>query len=160
MYDGSSNPYDHMLHFNQAIILNAWNNWLLCKVFPASLKGPALAWFHKFPRESLNSFNKLWAVFVSQYLQIVRKEKSACSNPSSSGTTSPSRTSPGDLGKSSNKLILTIWTKSYRTSEEVLGRLLLSSSPFPLIHLQPWKNCIDGQTNIPLWRIIFGPPHK
>ena len=23
MYDGSSDPYDHMLHFNQAMILNA-----------------------------------------------------------------------------------------------------------------------------------------
>ena len=43
MYDGSSYPYDHMLHFNQAMILSAGNDRLLCKVFPASLKGPALA---------------------------------------------------------------------------------------------------------------------
>ena len=43
MYDGSTNPYDHMLHFNQAMILNAGDDRLLCKVFPASLKGPALA---------------------------------------------------------------------------------------------------------------------
>ena len=43
MYDGSSNPYDHMLHFNQAMILSAGNDCLLCKVFLASLKGPALA---------------------------------------------------------------------------------------------------------------------
>ena len=59
MYGGSSDPYDHMLHFNQAMILNAWNDRLLCKVFPASLKGPALAWFHKLPRGSLNSFGEL-----------------------------------------------------------------------------------------------------
>ena len=43
MYDGSLNPYDHMLHFNQVVILNAGNDRLLFKVFPASLKGPALA---------------------------------------------------------------------------------------------------------------------
>ena len=42
-YDGSSNPYDHMVHFNQAMILNTGDNRLLCKVFPASLKEPALA---------------------------------------------------------------------------------------------------------------------
>ena len=36
-FDGSSNPYDHMLHYNQAMILNAGNDRLLCKVFPASL---------------------------------------------------------------------------------------------------------------------------
>ena len=59
MYDGSSDPYDHMLHFNQAMILNSRNDRLLCKVFSASLKGPALAWFHKLPRGSLNSFGEL-----------------------------------------------------------------------------------------------------
>ena len=72
MYDGSSNSYDHMLHFNQAMILNAGNDRLLCKVFPASLKGPALGWFHKLPRGSLKSFGELWATFVSQYLCFVR----------------------------------------------------------------------------------------
>ena len=65
MYDGSSNPYDHMLHFNQAMILNAGDDRLLCKVFPASLKGPALGWFHKLPRGSINSFGELWVMFVS-----------------------------------------------------------------------------------------------
>ena len=28
MYDGSSDPYDHMLHFKQAMILNAENDQL------------------------------------------------------------------------------------------------------------------------------------
>ena len=74
MYNGSSDPYDHMLHFNQAMILNAGNDRLLCKVFPASLKGLALAWFHKLPRGSLNSFDKLWVAFVSQYLCSVRQK--------------------------------------------------------------------------------------
>ena len=65
MYDGSSDPYDHMLHFNRAMILNAGDDRFLCKVFPASLKGPALSWFHKLPRGLLNSFSELWAAFVS-----------------------------------------------------------------------------------------------
>ena len=55
-FDGSANPYDHMLHYNQVMILNAGNDRLLCKVFPASLGGHALAWFHKLPRNSINSF--------------------------------------------------------------------------------------------------------
>ena len=74
MYEGSSDLYDHMLHFNQAMILNAGDDRLLCKVFPASLKGPALPWFHKLPRGSINSFGELWAVFVSQYLCSVRQK--------------------------------------------------------------------------------------
>ena len=74
MYDGSSDPYDHMLHFNQAMILNAGNDRLLCKVFPTSLKGPALTWFHKLPRRYINSFNELWAAFASKCLCSVRQK--------------------------------------------------------------------------------------
>ena len=36
IYDGSSDPYDHMLHYNQAMILSAGDDRLLCKVFLAS----------------------------------------------------------------------------------------------------------------------------
>ena len=67
-FDGSVDPYDHMLHYNQAMILNTGNDRLLCKVFPASLRGLELAWFHKLLRNSINSFNELWVAFVSQYL--------------------------------------------------------------------------------------------
>ena len=74
MYGGSSDPYDHMLHFNQAMILNARDDRLLCKVFPTSLKGPTLAWFHKLSRRSINSFSELWVAFVSQYLCSVRQK--------------------------------------------------------------------------------------
>ena len=43
-------------------------------MFPASLKGPTLAWFHKLPRRSINSFSELWDAFVSQYLCSVRQK--------------------------------------------------------------------------------------
>ena len=74
MYDVSSDPYDHMLHYNQAMILSTGDDRLLCKVFPASLKGPVFAWFHKLPRESINTFSQLWTIFVSQYLCSVRQK--------------------------------------------------------------------------------------
>ena len=74
MYDGSSDPYDHMLHFNEAMILNTGDDRFLCKVFLATLKGQNLAWFHKLPRGSINSFGELWAAFVSQYLCSVRQK--------------------------------------------------------------------------------------
>ena len=59
MFDGSSDPYDHMLHYNQAMTLNVGNDHLLCKVFLASLQGPALALFHKLLCNLINSFNEL-----------------------------------------------------------------------------------------------------
>ena len=65
IFDGFTNPYDHMLHYNQATTLNVGNDWLLCKVFLTSLR-------HKLPRYSINSFNELWAAFILRYLCSVR----------------------------------------------------------------------------------------
>ena len=59
MFDGSADPYDHMLHHNQVMTLNAGNNHLLFKVFPASLRGHALARFHKLSLNSINFFYEL-----------------------------------------------------------------------------------------------------
>ena len=78
-FDGSTDPYDHVLHYNQAMILNADNDQLLCKVFLASLRGPPLAWFHKLPCNSINSFNELWATFILQYLCSVRQKRNISS---------------------------------------------------------------------------------
>ena len=43
-------------------------------MFPASLKGPTLAWFQKLPRGSINTFGKLWVAFISQYLCSIRQK--------------------------------------------------------------------------------------
>ena len=112
MYDGSSDPYDHMLHYNQAMILNARDDRLLCKVFPASLKGPTLAWFYKLPRGSINTFGELWAVFVSQYLCSVRKKGNISSLQSIR-----------DL-KRSSRSTFTVWMLSYKISERSSGQLI------------------------------------
>ena len=42
-FNGSTDPYSHMLYYNQAMNLNVGNDRLLSKVFLASLQGPALA---------------------------------------------------------------------------------------------------------------------
>ena len=44
-YDGSSYPFDHIMHYRQLMTLNIRNDALLCKVFPASLQGQALHGF-------------------------------------------------------------------------------------------------------------------
>ena len=72
-FDGSADPYDHMLHYNQAMTLNVDNDGLLCKVFLASLRGPTLAWFHKLLRNSRNSFNEILVAFISQYVCLIEE---------------------------------------------------------------------------------------
>ena len=135
MYDGSSDSYDHMLHFNQVMILNAGDDRLLCKVFPASLKGPTLAWFHK-------------------------RETSSLCKPSSSRRKSPSAISPEDLEGPFNRLIRTVWMRSSIISGGALGQPHHSFTRYPWISLRQWKNCTDGRINIQHWRIISGQPPR
>ena len=78
-FDGFTDPYGHMLHYIHAMILNVSNDRLLCKVFPTSLQGPALVWFHKFPCNSINLFNELWAAFISQYFFSVQQKRNISS---------------------------------------------------------------------------------
>ena len=78
-FEGFTDPYDHMLHYNRAMTLNAGNDLLLCKIFPASLRGLTLIWFHKLPRNSINMFYKLWGVFILQHLCSVRQQRNISS---------------------------------------------------------------------------------
>ena len=74
-FDGSTDPHNHMLHYNQVMLLNVGDDRLLCKVFQSSLRGPALAWFHKLSCNSINSFNELLAAFISHYLCSVQQKR-------------------------------------------------------------------------------------
>ncbi|RVW59441.1 hypothetical protein CK203_110190 [Vitis vinifera] len=67
-YDGSSDPFDHIIHYRQLMTLDIGNDALLCKVFPASLQGQALSWFHRLPPNSVDNFRDLSKAFVGQYL--------------------------------------------------------------------------------------------
>nr|CAN65157.1 hypothetical protein VITISV_014181 [Vitis vinifera] len=58
-YDGTKDPFDHIMHYKQLMTLDIGNDALLCKVFPASLQGQALSWFHRLPMNSVNNFQEL-----------------------------------------------------------------------------------------------------
>ena len=38
-YDGTNDPFDHIMHYKQLMTLDIGNGMLLCKVFPANLQG-------------------------------------------------------------------------------------------------------------------------
>ncbi|RVW17618.1 hypothetical protein CK203_096711 [Vitis vinifera] len=65
-YDGTNDPFDHIMHYRQLMTLDIGNDALLCKVFPASLQGQALSWFHRLPPNSVDNFRDLSEAFVGQ----------------------------------------------------------------------------------------------
>ncbi|RVX10442.1 hypothetical protein CK203_016901 [Vitis vinifera] len=60
-------PFDHIMHYRQLMTLDIGNDALLCKVFPASLQGQTLSWFHRLPMNSVDNFWDLSETFVGQY---------------------------------------------------------------------------------------------
>ncbi|RVW60307.1 hypothetical protein CK203_084063 [Vitis vinifera] len=63
------------MHYRQLMTLDIGNDVLLCKVFPASLQGQALSWFHRLPPNSVNNFRDLSEAFVGQYLCSARHKQ-------------------------------------------------------------------------------------
>ncbi|KAL6319590.1 hypothetical protein AAG906_014266 [Vitis piasezkii] len=74
-YDGTNDPFDHIMHYRQLMTLDIGNDELLCKVFPASLQGQALSWFHRLPPNSVDNFRDLSEAFVGQYLCSARHKQ-------------------------------------------------------------------------------------
>lgn len=75
MYDGTSNLFDHLMHFWQLMTLNISNDVLLFKVFSTNLHGPTLSWFHRFPHNSINYFQDVSKAFVSHNLCPTRQKQ-------------------------------------------------------------------------------------
>ncbi|RVX18519.1 hypothetical protein CK203_006774 [Vitis vinifera] len=63
------------MHYRQLMTLDIGNDALLCKVFPASLQGQALSWFHRLPPNSVGNFRDLSEAFVGQYLCSARHKQ-------------------------------------------------------------------------------------
>ena len=75
LYDGSNDPFDHIMHYRQLMTLDIGNVPLLCKVFPASLQGQALSWFHRLSLNFVDNFRDLLDAFVGQYLCSARQKQ-------------------------------------------------------------------------------------
>ena len=150
MDDGSTDPYDHMLHYNQTMILSAGNDRLMCKVFSASLKGPALAWFHKLPRGSINLFSDLWTTFISQYLCSIRHKGNISSLHAILKREEESirdfTQRFGQVVQQINIYSIDVVLQNFRLAS---GLLPLSFNLYLWILPQQWKNCIDGKISIP-----------
>ncbi|XP_059627707.1 uncharacterized protein LOC132270545 [Cornus florida] len=75
LFDGTTDPIDHVYHIELKMALKTENYSLMCKCFPTSLAGPTLNWLKNLPRGSVDSFRSLCDRFISQYYGNKRPEK-------------------------------------------------------------------------------------
>ncbi|CAL9025319.1 unnamed protein product [Prunus brigantina] len=70
LYDGMTEPYDHLDNFSYAMKGRGANEATKCRMFPTTLKGPTTSWFKRLARESISSFAELRKVFLERYMII------------------------------------------------------------------------------------------
>ena len=59
MYNGRTDPVEHMSQFKQKIVVHSQDEVLLCRVFPSSLGLMSMRWFNGLRTNSISSFKKL-----------------------------------------------------------------------------------------------------
>ncbi|XP_023899178.1 uncharacterized protein LOC112011002 [Quercus suber] len=72
MYNGRTDPVEHVSHFNQKMAVHSKNEALMCKVFPSSLRLVAMRWFDGLKASSMDSFKELTQAFGSYFVTCSR----------------------------------------------------------------------------------------
>ena len=72
LYDGRSDPVEHVSHFSQKMAIYSRDEALMCKVFPLSLGLVAMRWFSGLRANSIESFKKLTRAFGAGFITCSR----------------------------------------------------------------------------------------
>ena len=72
IYNGRTDPVEHVSHFNQRMIVHSRNEALMCKVFPSNLGPVAMRWFNGLGVGSVDSFKELTQAFGSHFISCSR----------------------------------------------------------------------------------------
>ena len=75
IYNGRTEPVEHISYFNQKMAVHANNEALMCKVFPSSLGLMAIRWFDALEEGSMGSFEELTRAFRARFITCSRVPK-------------------------------------------------------------------------------------
>ena len=68
MYNGRTDPVEHVSQFKQKIVVHSQDETLMCRVFPSNLGPMSMRWFDGLKTNSISSFKKLTQSFYSQFI--------------------------------------------------------------------------------------------
>ena len=72
MYNGRTDPVEHVSQFKQKMAVYSQDEALLCRVFPSSLGPMMMRWFDGLRTNSISSFKKLTQSFCSRFITCSR----------------------------------------------------------------------------------------
>ena len=67
-YDGTKDPLDHIGAFKTILNLQQTPDKVICRSFPATLRGAARVWFNKLPVSSIANFEQLSDSFIHHFI--------------------------------------------------------------------------------------------
>jgi len=67
-YNGSTDPVDHLIQFENTMLLHNFSDAMYCKVFATVLKSTACTWFRQLPSSSIGSFAQLSEKFKNHFM--------------------------------------------------------------------------------------------
>ena len=68
IYNGRTDPVEHVSHFNQKMAIYSDNEAFLCKIFPSSLGLVAMCWSDALEEGSIRSFEELARTFRARFI--------------------------------------------------------------------------------------------
>ena len=68
VYNGRTDPMEHVSQFNQRMAIHSQNEALMYKVFPSSLGPVAMRWFISLKMDSIDSYKQLTQAFGSRFI--------------------------------------------------------------------------------------------
>ena len=72
IYNGRTDPMEHVSHFSQRMVVNSKDETLMCKVFPSSLGPVVMRWFDGLRADSIDFFKELTWAFGSRFITCTR----------------------------------------------------------------------------------------
>ena len=76
-YDGTTDPVDHLVQFENTMLLHNFSDAMYCKAFATTLKSTARTWFHQLPSSSIATFSQLAEKFNNHFMASRPPEKDA-----------------------------------------------------------------------------------
>ena len=68
IYNGNTDPVEHVSQFNQRMAVHSKNEVLMCKVFPSSLEPTVMKWFNGLKANSVDLYRQLTQAFGSRFV--------------------------------------------------------------------------------------------
>ena len=68
LYNGRTDPVEHVSHFNQKMAVHSKDKALMCKIFSSSLGPMVMRWFNGLRANSIDSFKKLTQSFGARFI--------------------------------------------------------------------------------------------